>query len=236
MKNEDKGFLRNATKSFRHSIISGLMKQITPKLYEDFLYGKHDYLYNFTVPQLIFLCECIEKVRDVNGVIAEIGVYEGATSVFLNKYMDAAKIDKKYYAIDTFSGFVDQDITYEVSNRQKNPLLYTGFKTSKNAFDVTMNRNDIQRVVSIQADVNEYNLTSVGNLSFALLDVDLYRPMKKSLKELYRILSPNGIIIVDDCDEKSEAWDGSDQAYKEFMQEINQPVEIKHSKLGIVRK
>jgi len=60
--------------------------------------------------------------------------------------------------------------------------------------------------------------------------------MKKSLKELYRILTPNGIIIVDDCDNKDTCFEGSDQAYKEFMQEINQPVEIVLGKLGIVRK
>jgi hypothetical protein len=39
---------------------------------------------------------------------------------------------------------------------------------------------------------------------------------------------------VDDCDSKETVWDGSDQAYKEFMQEINQPVQIVHGKLGIV--
>jgi SAM-dependent methyltransferase len=216
--------------------VNSLTKYVTPKLYEDIQYAKFDHLYSFTVPQLIFLCQCIEEVKEVKGDIAEIGVYEGRTTVFLNKYMDAQKIDKKYYAIDTFSGFVPQDINYEVSTRQKDPSFYTGFKTSKKAFDITMKRNGIRRVVSIQADVNNYDLKSVGNLCFALLDVDLYLPMKKSLKELYNALSPNGIIIVDDCDPKNEAWDGSDQAYKEFMQEINQPIEIILGKLGIVRK
>lgn len=233
---QEESSLKYRTKNFRHSVVNSLTKYVTPKLYEDIQYAKYDHLYNFTVPQLIFLCQCIEEVREVKGDIAEIGAYEGRTTVFINKYLDAQEIDKKYYAIDTFSGFVQQDINYEVSTRQKDPSLYTGFKTSKKAFDITMNRNGIRRVTSIQADVNKYDLTSVGNLCFALLDVDLYRPMKKSLKELYDALSPNGIIIVDDCDTKSEAWDGSDQAYKEFMQELNQPIEITLGKLGIVRK
>lgn len=236
MNNEDEGFFRRRTKNFRHSIVNGLTKRITPKLYEDIQYAKYDHLYGFTVPQLIFLCQRIEQVREVKGAIAEIGVYEGRTTVFINKYMDTEKIDKKYYAIDTFSGFVPQDIEYEMSKRQKDPSMYTGFKTSKKAFDTTMNRNDIHRVVSIQADVNKYDLTSLGDLCFVLLDVDLYHPMNKSIKELYEILTPNGIMIVDDCDDKSIAWDGSDQAYKEFMQEINQPVEIVLGKLGIIRK
>jgi O-methyltransferase len=236
MNDEDEGLFRRSTKNFRHSIVNGLTKRITPKLYEDIQYAKYDYLYCFTVPQLLFLCRCIEQVKEVKGAIAEVGVYEGRTTVFINKYMDAEKIDKKYYAIDTFSGFVQKDIEYEMSKRQKDPSMYTGFKTSKKAFDTVMNRNGINRAVSIQADVNTYDLTTLGELCFVLLDVDLYRPMKKCLKELYKILAPNGIIIVDDCNEKDVAWDGSDQAYKEFMQEIDQPVEIVLGKLGIIRK
>jgi O-methyltransferase len=230
-------YFNSRTKNFRYSIIYGLTKWVTPKLYEEIqnlrLLAP---IYCFTLPQLIFLCHCIEQVREVKGAMAEVGVFEGHTTEFINRYMDATKIEKKYYAIDTFSGFVPEDIDYEVSKRQKDPSLYAGFKTSKKDFDSAMKRNDISRVVSIQADVNKYDLTSLGPLSFVLLDVDLYKPIKKSLKELYSVLSPNGIIIVDDCNDKSITFDGSDQAYKEFMQEIDQPVEIVLGKLGIVRK
>ena len=236
MNNHDEGFVKSKTKNFRHSFVNGLTRRIAPKLYEDIQFAKYDHLFNFTVPQLIFLCNCIEQVREVKGSVAEVGVFEGRTTVFLNKYMDSQKIDKKYYAIDTFCGFVPHDIKYEVLKRNKDPSFFTGFKTSKKAFDVVMNRNSITRVVSIQADVNEFDLTNLGDLCFVLLDVDLYRPMKKSLKELYKILSPKGIMVVDDCDPNSKAWDGSDQAYKEFMQELGQPVEIVLGKLGIIRK
>jgi O-methyltransferase len=198
------------------------------------------YPYYFTVPQLCFLCQCVGQVREVKGAFAEVGCAYGNTTIFINKYMDAEKIDKKYYAIDTFSGFVPEDIAYEVSKRHKDPSRYyianTVFEYNKKSFDYTMNRNGINRVVSIQADVNKFDLTRLGALSFVLLDVDLYRPMKKCLKELYRVLTPNGIIIVDDCDSKVIEWEGSAQAYKEFMQEINQPTQIVHGKLGIVMK
>jgi len=151
--------------------------------------------------------------------------------------MDAQEIDKKYYAVDTFSGFVSEDVAYEVSKRHKDPSFYNKFRVNKKKwFDYTMNRNDIYRVVSIQADVNNYDLTTLGALCFVLLDVDLYRPSKKSLKDLYSILTKNGIIIVDDCDNKDIRWDGSGQAYKEFVNEINQPIQVVHDKLGVLRK
>ena len=92
------------------------------------------------------------------------------------------------------------------------------------------------RVKSIEADVNQYDLRTLGPLSFCLLDVDLYRPIRKSLKELYDVLSPGGIMVVDDCDESNRVWDGADQAYKEFMKDAGRPIEIRHGKLGLIRK
>lgn len=195
------------------------------------------FVYNFTAPQLCFICQCIEDTKHVEGAIAEIGCANGSTTVFINKYMDAQNIQKNYYALDTFSGFVAKDIELEVVNRGKTADLFTSFQVNKKKwFDGTMQQNNIARVRSIEADVNKYDLTTLGPLSFVLLDVDLYRPMKKALPEIYQALSPNGIIVVDDCDSESIRWDGSDQAYKEFMAERDQSPQIIHSKLGIIKK
>jgi len=198
------------------------------------------YSYNFTPTQLIFLCNCIEETRNVDGSIAEVGCSNGRSTIFLNKYMNAQDIEKKYYAVDTFSGFVNEDIKFEVDNRDKeskDKKLYKQFRVNKKKwFDGTLKQNKINRVESIQADVNNYDLTILGPYSFVLLDVDLYRPIKKALKELYQELTPGGIIVVDDCDADDVICDGSDQAYKEFMDSINKPAQVVHDKLGIVRK
>ena len=193
--------------------------------------------YMFSAPELCFLCQCIEGTRHVEGAMAEIGCCSGWTTVFLNKYMDAQNIEKTYYAVDTFSGFIAEDVEIEVADRGKRPDLFNHFEAnSKKWFDRTMQQNNIARVKSIEADVNAYDLKSLGPLSFVLLDVDLYRPMKKALPELYQVLAANGIIVVDDCDPTNIRWDGSDQAYKEFIAERSLPPQIVHSKLGILKK
>ena len=195
------------------------------------------YLYNFTPPQLCFLCQCLEDTRHLAGSYAEIGCDHGATTVFLNKYMDAQNIPKTYYALDTFLGFVAADIAFEIALRGKTKDLFTSFQVNnKKWFDGTMRENHITRVHSITADVNHYDLRTLGPLSFILLDVDLYRPMKKCLPQLFEVLTPGGIIVVDDCVSSDIRWDGSDQAYKEFMRGKNHPPQIIHGKLGIVRK
>ena len=187
--------------------------------------------------QLCFLCECIEKTRDVPGTIVEIGCSHGATAIFINKYMESLGIEKKYICIDTFSGFVAEDIKYEVSKRGKKKSFYYGFKANKKKwFDFTMKMNNINNVQSIQVDVNKLDFSRLGNISFCLLDVDLYRPIKKCLPYLFNSLSKNGIIIIDDCTPNDIRFDGADEAYKEFLKEINYTENIVLGKLGVIEK
>lgn len=129
----------------------------------------------FSVPQLCFLCQCIEKTRGVPGSIVEVGCEKGRTTLFLNKYMTAQRIEKDYFAIDTFSGFITGDIKYESSISKKNQNSYLEmFKmhrafqlNRKKWFDETMRINDIKRVRSIQADVKGFNFNASGRSHFA---------------------------------------------------------------------
>jgi len=184
------------------------------------------------------MCQKIWQTRDLKGSVAEIGVSGGATTIFLNKYMRSIGLNKKYYALDTFSGFTKEDISFEVEHRKKSKKLFsTGFDVNKKKwFDWTMKHNNLGEVEVIEADVNEFDLGMLKQLSFCLLDVDLYRPMKKALPELYDSLVPGGVIIVDDCDDGNIRWDGADQAYKEFVHEAQLEPNIVHGKLGVIEK
>lgn len=97
-------------------------------------------------------------------------------------------------------------------------------------------KNNISRVRSIEADVNKFDLKILGPLAFTLLDVDLYKPMIKSIHEIYEVTTPGGTIVVDDCDSSDTRWDGSYHAYKEFMEQRNQSTQIIHGKLGVIVK
>lgn len=198
------------------------------------------YGYSFNAVQLTFLCECLQRTRSVPGSIVEVGTAAGRTALFLNNYLTAAGIEKPYIAVDTFSGFVQRDIEYEVRTRGKHEYDYhgiRGFRDNKQSwFDATMRRHKFSHVRSIRADVNDYDLRTLGTISFCLLDVDLYRPMKKALSELYESLSVGGIIVVDDASADDARFDGALQAYREFMHSIHQPEQIVHTKLGLVTK
>lgn len=198
------------------------------------------YVYNFDAAQLCFLCECLARTRNIAGSIVEVGVGGGETTLFLNNYLDAMEIDKKYFAVDTFAGFVETDVALEVAQRAKHESAYqgvAGYRVNKQTwYDATMQLNGVMRVRSMQADVNEFDLRSFGALAFCLLDIDLYRPSKKALGELYDALSAGGMIVVDDCSAMDARWDGALQAYQEFMREIRKPEQIVFKKLGVVTK
>lgn len=194
------------------------------------------YPFNFSAAQLVFLCETLEETTDVPGIVVEVGCSAGWTTLFLKKFMDAQGIDKEYVAIDTFSGFVPEDINYEVSMRGKREEWFSGFAANKKKwFDKSMEMNGLQRVRSIQADINNFDFATLGPISFCLLDVDLYRPMKKSLPQLYEALSKGGAMIVDDCNPEDVLFNGADQAFNEFLQDISEPRQVVHGKLGILR-
>jgi hypothetical protein len=196
------------------------------------------YGYNFTVPQLMHLCQSLSRTREVPGAVVEIGCHNGATTVLFNRLMDDLGMDKPYFAIDTFSGFTSEDVDFEVEHRGKKGKLFEGAFQVNNQrwFDGTMAQNNIRRVQSVAADVNLYDLSANAPYSFVLLDVDLYKPTLKALRQLWPAMSPGGVIVIDDCNEADLRWDGADQAYKEFAAEIGAPVRIEHEKLGMLIK
>ncbi len=194
------------------------------------------FAYNMTAAQLVLLCQHLARVRDVEGFVLEVGCSTGMTTVFLNNYMDALRIEKPYVAVDTFSGFTQEDVRHEVERRAVNSPLLGGFRSnSQRWFDLAMRMNGASRVRSIRADINGFDLRPLGGIAFCLLDVDLYRPTRNALPAIYRGLAPGGVVLVDDCDASSEHWNGADQAYKEFCRELALPERIE-SGIGILEK
>src|SRR5919204_4947989 len=120
------------------------------------------FAYNMRAPQLCFLAECIERTRDVPGVVIEVGVARGWTTLFLNDYMTARGIEKPYVCLDTFGGFMSSDIAFEVETRGKRAADYTDtFNVdSRRIFEATLELNRISRAKIVQADAASFDYAS----------------------------------------------------------------------------
>jgi hypothetical protein len=56
-----------------------------------------------------------------------------------------------------------------------------------------MIQHDVERVKSITADVFNFDFRSIAPISFCLLDVDLYLPIKNTLPKILRPVYPFAI-------------------------------------------
>lgn len=197
----------------------------------------HRYEYSFTPAQLAVIVRAADDGLRVDGTFLEVGCAYGHTTVLLNKHLDYRGVERRYVCIDTFSGFTAEDARVENEERGK------GFDYSRLYADVTLKtfernlaNNGITRVEAVQADANVFDFDRVRPVAFAMLDVDLYRPMKRSIAEVFDRLAPGGGIVCDDCDPGIPAYDGASQAYLEFTAERGLEPEVLEGKLGILRR
>ena len=141
------------------------------------------------------------------------------------------------YAFDTFEGFTAADVELEASARGKNRYnCMTSFSINhQKTFDEAMRRNGCRsaspRGVLMLTVIRFPNCAAVP---FALVDVDLYRPVLSALTSIYPLCVPGGIIVVDDCRETRHAYDGAAQAYHEFITIHRIAPRIVCGKLGVI--
>jgi O-methyltransferase len=107
---------------------------------------------------------------------------------------------------------------------------------SENLFRQTLIANGVQENTTVhRADVSEFNFATLPPVSFALVDVDLYRPMHAAVEGVWEVLQPGGLMVLDDCG-PDEKWDGAGTAHREFCAQYGLPVEVVARKLGVVRR
>jgi predicted O-methyltransferase YrrM len=191
--------------------------------------------FDMTISQLNFILDSISSINN-DGAILEIGVGGGSTSVVINNYINYNNINKQFYAIDTFYGFTDEDITYENNVRGKTDQYLYYRSNSKLWYTKTLLAHGITNAIIYQADAKGFDYNKIEQIAFCLFDVDLYNPTSVVLPILYSKLIPGGIIIVDDCQDDLSIYDGAGQAYREFCIKYNIKEELVLNKLGVIRK
>jgi len=191
--------------------------------------------FDMTIAQLNFITSTLRTIKN-DGAVVEIGVGGGATSVVINNFMKENKIERPFVAIDTFFGFTQEDADYERKFRGKTED-YLAFRSNrKDWYSKTLRAHGVEGARVFQADAKEFDFAAIGPIAFALLDVDLYKPVQTVLPQLYQSLAPDGLIIVDDCATEASLYDGAGEAYREFCSRMGIAQELVHDKLGIIKK
>lgn len=142
----------------------------------------------------------------VPGVFAEVGVYKGESA----RIFKSLAPGRPLHLFDSFAGFPAADLAGETGE--------AATYTTENFCDTSV-ASVLARIGNAEGVVvheGYFPDTAKGfdlPVAFVNLDADLYRPTRAALDFFYPLLSPGGVIMVHDYNEK---WPGIIRAVDEF--------------------
>ncbi len=186
------------------------------------------------------LMELTRQLLSVNsaGSVVEVGCNQGWTTCFLVEALVEQGLKRDYVCIDTFTGFTPADVEVEYKFRGKAAGTYDDNFVINHPkwLKASLQRFGYSSVSVHKADATTFDYEALGKIAFALIDLDLYRPVRESLKRIIPQMVKGGMVVVDDCNNAENGrWDGAHQAFIETCQERNIAPEIVCRKLGIIR-
>ena len=195
-----------------------------------------DYPYKINPSQLCVMIELMEATREVGGAVAEVGVAQGDSSVFFLEHLRTREDSRTMLLFDTFAGFTANSIEVEVADRGKVAAHYDKFRYGdEQRFQQNLRTAGYKNFRTFPGDASEFDWASIGPIGAVLLDIDLYKPTIDILEAIWPHLCSGGGIVVDDC-VADTPWDGSLQAYEEFIARHGLPFERVGHKGAVVRK
>jgi O-methyltransferase len=195
------------------------------------------YPYMFLPSEILELARQLLSVK-VPGAAIEVGCHQGWTTCFLVEALMEQGVKRDYVCIDTFTGFTLEDVAAEYKSRGKAVGVYDEDFVINDPkwLKAPVKRFGYSNVSVHMADATTFDYQALGKIAFALVDLDLYRPVRESLKRIIPHMAKGGVVVVDDCDDAKDCrWDGAYQAFMEFCKERNITPEIVCRKLGIIR-
>lgn len=159
------------------------------------------------------------KTHNIKGNLAEVGVFQGDFSRWLNYCLE----DRELYLFDTFEGFDECDCFEEKQGehcltKELNDILDDGFKNT--SVEYVLDRMKFRDKCKVYKGYFPETAENIDDtFCFVSLDTDLYRPTKEGLLFFYPKLVQGGYIFIHDCN--SPICRGVHQAVDEWCKENN---------------
>ncbi len=164
--------------------------------------------------------ECLEKIalifehKKINGAVAELGVYRGDFAKEINRVFS----NREFYLFDTFEGFPEEDMDFEVAN---DLLLNQVGKLTNTSVELVLNKMPYPDKCIVKKGYFPDTTTGMEEKQFAFvnIDVDLYKPVLAGLEYFWPRMVENGYIFVHDY--FSFSYAGARKAIEEFAEKYN---------------
>lgn len=177
----------------------------------------------FTIPiNRLFTFPYEAKIANLlDGDIAEFGVANGATTMFLSLLCP----EKTIYAFDTFEGFSplsDDFFTTSADRGWSDDIPKWRDWGSDFNWERTIKRLESIHNVVIKKGIFPNTTKGMGGKKFSLvhIDVDIYESTKVGLEYFWDKMVPGGMIVLDDFDCSGVRFPQVQHAVKDFFNEI----------------
>ncbi len=177
--------------------------------------------------------DCLYATRNLDGVALEVGCYLGATAALGARYLAEIGSDRPYFVLDTFSGPIDEHVSAEVRLGGTDRHRHDFSGNTPGLARRVMDRHGGGSVTMIVGDITSIPEGEIpGRVAACLLDVGLAEPVHLALHRIYPRMAAGGIIMVDDCDDRTDYK--ARLGYERFIAEMGLRREITFGK-GLVR-
>ncbi|WP_010496809.1 TylF/MycF/NovP-related O-methyltransferase [Paenibacillus elgii] len=149
--------------------------------------------------------------RKTEGNVAELGVYKGQFSQYINKLFS----DRKLYLFDTFEGFNQKDVELDVARRFS--FNHNGQFLDTNTDIVLKKMSNPEQCIIRKGFFPETAVGTEDVFAFVSIDTDLFNPIYEGLSYFYPRLAQGGYIFVHDFN--NGIYKGAKHAVKQFCAE-----------------
>lgn len=187
-----------------------------------------------TLARFLAHYELFKQIVEVPGAIVDVGVYRGA-SVFtwakLCEIFCPTDVRKQVYGFDTFEGFTGlapedgaENLAQDVrrGGYAGGASIEQDLQLAREAMNHDRHLAHVERIEFIKGDVTvtapHFAADRGKGLRIALLnlDADLYEPTRAALEAFVPLLSPGGLIVLDEY--AVPTFPGESQAVDEYFQ------------------
>ena len=175
------------------------------------------------IRKLLVRYELFKKTLDVPGDIIECGVFKGSGWMYWLKLLElyAKGEQKRVIGFDTFSSFAKNLLDYEEESAKQftseadfdgvNPDEIKGYAEKSGFTNYELVEGEVEKTIP------QYIKQNPGfRISLLNLDLDTYFGTKIALENLYDLVSPGGLIVLDEYGKRG--WGESD-AVDEFLKD-----------------
>lgn len=186
-----------------------------------------EFLDAFMDQRMHWICDFAKwsYTQGMSGNVAECGVFRGDSAKFINRFFP----DRKLYLFDTFEGFENEDIEYEISSVNK-AYINSRFADKEVFTDTSIKRLMRKMIYPENIEIHKGHFPETvrdieDRFCFVNLDMDLYVPMLEAIRYFWERMVDGGCILLHDY--FNMEFQGVKKAVERFEMEKNiVPVKI----------